>query len=135
MAEQEKLQQEELALKTLEEVSGGSLVGEKAKQFYNDAKEFAKKHPYGVGAAAITLLTIGGGEIYKGGRLFRDMKDWANAKKNEFKFDRIPRNFDNSGVGMTDKGNFEELGGHSKPSGESKPSGFASPGGFGEAPF
>lgn len=98
MAEQEKLQQEELALKTLEEVSGGSLVGEKAKQYLNDAEEFVKKHPYGVGTAAITLLTIGGGEIYKGGRLFRDMIDWAvdTKKKRDLKQNILhgERNFD-----------------------------------------
>ncbi len=93
MSEQEKLQQEKLAIEALEEISGGTITKEDAKKYLNDAKGLGKKHWDKLVALVLTVLGSGlGAEEYKhGGRALRDLYDWVSGAKHELKVDEQGR--------------------------------------------
>ena len=76
MTEQEKMQQETLAMEALEEVSGGKLTKDDVKRYWNNTKKFVSDHKVGVGAAAVAIAALA---VEGGGRKFKDVKTLANA--------------------------------------------------------
>lgn len=76
MTEQEKTQQEALAMETLEQVSGGRLTKDDIKRYWSNTKKFVSDHKVGVGAAAVAITALA---VEGGGRKFKDVKTLANA--------------------------------------------------------
>ena len=76
MTEQEKMQQEALAMEALEEVSGGKLTKDDVKRYWSNTKKFVSDHKVGVGAAAVAIAALA---VEGGGRKFKDVKTLANA--------------------------------------------------------
>ena len=76
MTEQEKMQQEALAMEALEEVSGGRLTKDDVKRYWSNTKKFVSDHKVGVGAAAVAIAALA---VEGGGRKFKDVKTLANA--------------------------------------------------------
>ena len=73
MTEQEKMQQEALAMEALEEVSGGKLTKDDVKRYWSNTKKFVSDHKVGVGAAAVAITALA---VEGGGRKFKDVKDF-----------------------------------------------------------
>ena len=76
MTEQEKMQQEALAMEALEQISGGQLTKDDVKRYWSNTKKFVSDHKVGVGAAAVAIAALA---VEGGGRKFKDVKTLANA--------------------------------------------------------
>ena len=80
MTEQERMQQEALAMEALEQISGGQKKITKAdvERYWNNTKQFVSDHKGSLGATAIALTALA---VEGGGRKFKDVKALANALK------------------------------------------------------